>query len=214
MKVKRRAGVAFEQAEILEAFARLGKSVNHAFSQSPELPASVENERERYVAALYSVAVFFGRFKAPFADRFFELGAAIADLNSGTKHGLLTRSHVDHRQPDSSQLWRARARVALGLYALMQSGETQGDAAKEIETKYQSLKALAGTKAQVLSKTVINWYKGFIARRIVNCEAVELFAVGKQIVEALNGKNGDLRKFAEAQLVAAAELCGVLTPRS
>jgi hypothetical protein len=58
------------------AFAELAISVNDAFSKAWEdLPpvGTVESDRERYAVALWCVALFFSRFGAPFADRFFDI---------------------------------------------------------------------------------------------------------------------------------------------
>jgi hypothetical protein len=201
MREKCKADLIFDGA----AFAKLGKSVNQAFSQCPEMPASVQNERERYAAALYSVALFFDRCKSPFAGHFFELGSAILDLNSGAAvDSLLSPSRPANRRPDSSQLWRARARVALALHALMRSGKTQSDAADEIEIKYQSLKGLVGHKAGMLSKTVINWHKEFTSRRIKNWEASELFTLGKDILKSMHSSH-ELLRFARTELAAAVQ---------
>lgn len=106
---KRESGVVEVTGRgLVHAFVELAQSVNEAFSQAPELPLTPENERERHASALAFVARFFGQFNAPFADRFFELGLAIADLNAGILPPLLIRSHVkgkrEGRPFDSSQL--------------------------------------------------------------------------------------------------------------
>ena len=66
---------------VIRFFGRL----NRAFSEDADLPTTMENERQRLVGALWSIAAFLGKggFDLPFAHRFFELGSAIG---SGAGH--------------------------------------------------------------------------------------------------------------------------------
>src|SRR5689334_24558012 len=104
------------KGQLLKAFAEFYNDTAKAFGQEPEYLRTPFNERERYSAALTAVARYFGKLgEQGISQRFFELGSAIADLNTGTVHPLLRPERADNRRADPSQLWRARARVVLAF---------------------------------------------------------------------------------------------------
>lgn len=158
------------------------------------------NERERYAAALIVVAQYFSSSAGrPIADRFFELASAIADLNNGTVHPLLEPVRPDNRPADPSQLWRARARVALGLEALLRAGLNRSAAAAKIASHYSSVANLAGVKAKgsKLQTIVFGWRRELKAGRVKNFEAGELFSEGSK--ESIDWR---LRKTIESSRIA------------
>ena len=137
------------KSKLLNALEKLHRNVARAFDQEPDYPGNPTNERERYAAALVVVAQYFSSLaEKQIADRFFELASAIADLNNGTVHSLLRPVRADNRRADPSQLWRARARVALGLEALLRSGLNRSDAAAKMASQYSSIANLSGAKAK------------------------------------------------------------------
>src|SRR5262249_10261700 len=153
---------------------------------------------DRFAAALHYIALFFGRFHAaPIANRVFELGSMIADLNQGISNDLLTPSTPDNRRPDSSLLWRARARVVIGLDALIRAGRRQSDAARDIERNFSELKKLVSAKRRsdglvkvVLWKTIIDWRKRFASGSVKNSQAMIEYEIGKELVENLASQGG------------------------
>src|SRR5436309_9438264 len=135
---------ASAKLKFIEATTWLHRTVSKAFDQRPDYPRNPLNERERYAAALIGIAQYFTSVTGrPLGERFFELASAIADLNAGTVHPLLRPVRADNRRADPSQLWRTRARVALGLEALLRSGLTRNDAAAKIARQYSSIANLA-----------------------------------------------------------------------
>ena len=109
--------------KLLVAAANLYASVSQAFEQEPDCARTAGDERERYAAALIKVAQFFSdQGSRRLGDRFFELSSAVAELNEGTIHPLLRPVRSPNRPAEPSQRWRARARVALALEALIRSG--------------------------------------------------------------------------------------------
>jgi hypothetical protein len=147
--------------------------------------------------------------------RFFELASAIADLNTGTVHPLLAGVRVHNRRADTSQMWRARACVAVGLEALLRSGLSRNEAAAKVATEFPSIARLAGPKARnsSLRTIVFGWRKELKAARVKNFEAGELFLEGVKEIDRLATLKGHrIRKFAVSQLTQAAELPGVLSP--
>jgi hypothetical protein len=176
--------------------------------------------------------MFFNKFSQPLATRFFELGSAIGDLNVGAQPELLVRrSKGRGRLRDSSFVWRARAHVALGFHARLRelgAEQKQVQVAKTIEHKHPQFATLAGynvasDKDRGLANLIINWRKDFMSSstedgddvdgkvigRVKNWEAVELFTMGKDIVESMADAQ-KLRRFADGQLSIAAQFANVL----
>jgi hypothetical protein len=199
-------------AEAIKALVRFQTRLSKAFFQEPDCSRTAESERERYAAALVVVALFVG---GRIGSRFSELASAIADLNTGTVHPLLAGVRVHNRRADTSQMWRARARVALGLEALLRSGLSRTEAAAKVATEFPSIARLAGPRAKnsTLRTIVFGWRKELKAGRVKNFEAGELFSEGiKEIDRLATLKGHRIRKFAMSQLTQAAELSGVLSP--
>jgi hypothetical protein len=219
---------ASDLAQVFEGFAN---RIREAFSQPSELAMSVEeNERERYASALMLVAHFFRTLGVPFAHRFAELGTAVADLNEGAQPPILSRQRRASR--DASDLWCARAHVALGLHARLRllsnviphhsEAKHRPDlkaAAREIKVRYPQLKNIAGKKAKSLEETIINWRKEFLSShlddnlevigRVRNWLAVNVFTTGKERIEAIRITQ-QLREFADTQLAIAAQISKIL----
>jgi hypothetical protein len=167
--------------------SKLRQGLNTAFTQESTLPRTPENERERLAAGL----VFVAQFVAAEIDRdiankyFFELSSALTDLNDGTVRPLLEHSSLRTRA-DSSDKWRARARIAVALDALMRSGLRQTDAANEIADKNRGLHTLAGKTAAIsFSTTIIGWREEFIRKRVKNFEAAVLFEEGIRRIDEM-----------------------------
>ena len=204
------------KSTLANALEKLHRNVARAFDQEPDYPGNPANERERYAAALVAVAQYFSSVAGrPIAERFFELASAIADLNKGTIHPLLQQVRPDNRPADPSQMWRARARVALGLEALLRSGLNRSDATAKIASQYSSIANLAGVKAKdsKLQTIVFGWRRELKAGRVKNFEANELFAEGIKRIDRLASPQG-YRRFATRQFVEAANFSCVFSPSS
>jgi hypothetical protein len=204
------------RAKFLKALEELHRDIARAFEQEPDYPLDAMNERERYAAALIVLAKYFSSLSVKtIAARFFELGSAIADLNNGTVRSLLRPARADNRPADPSQLWRARAHVALGLEALLRSGLNRQDAALKVARQYSSIASLAGLRAKdsALQTTLFGWRREFKAGRVKNFEASELFAEGIKRIDRLSSRQGYLR-FATRQFDEAAEFSCVFSPSS
>jgi hypothetical protein len=200
------------KSKLLETLEKLHRQIAQAFEQEPDCPRNPANERERYVAALNSIAQYFTSLVGrPIGERFFELASAIADLNVGTVHPLLRPVRPDNRPADPSQLWRARARVVLGLEALLRFGLNRSDAAAKIALDYPSIAKLAGAKARNSDLQTTLWVaQAPFVGRIKNFEAQELFSAGLETIAALP-QDQHLAEFAERQLSEATELLGALS---
>jgi len=202
------------KSKFLNALEKLHRDIARAFEQEPDYTLDAMNERERYAAALIILGNYFSSLSVKtIAARFFELGSAIADLNNGTVRSLLQPASADNRRADPSQLWRARARVALGLEALRRSGLNRQDAALKVASQYSSIANLAGAKAKdsKLQTTIFGWRRELKAGRVKNFEASELFAEGIKRIDRLSSRQGYLR-FATRQFAEAAEFSCVFSP--
>jgi hypothetical protein len=195
-----------------EATEKLHRTVDRAFNQDSATPS---DERERYAAALVGVGQYFTSLVGrPIGDRFFEIASAIADLNFGTVHPLLKPERADHRRADPSQLWRARAHVALGLEALLRSGLDRDDAIAKLASQHPSVADLAEVRGNRsnLRTIVFGWRREFRANRVKNFEANEVFA-GIERINLLKSAH-DYRAFALHQFAEAARSSRVLSPSS
>jgi hypothetical protein len=164
------------KAELFEAFVQLHDNITRAFEGEPEYPRTMANERERHAAALVAVGSFLSRLVGrPIGDRFFELGSMIADLNTGTDHFLLKPENVDNRRADTSEKWRARARVVLAFDALVRFGLSQDAAAFGVVSKLPKVAALTGAKSRYssLQMTLRGWRERLSAGQVKNSEAQE-----------------------------------------
>lgn len=204
------------KTKFLKATGKLIRTISRAFDQGPELPHTSVNDRDRYAAALFAMAQYFSALAGrPLGDRFFELGSAIADLNNGTVHPLLRPVRSDNRRADTSQLWRARARVAMGLEALLRSGLNQTDAAAKLASRHSDIANLAGRKAKysTLQTIVFGWRRELKAGRVKNFEASALFAEGLERINRLASAQAH-RKFADRQFADAVDFSRVLSRSS
>jgi hypothetical protein len=135
--------------------------------------------RPRIVDALISVAVFCKRVQdlAIYSDQFNELASVFADLDHGTIHPILSPRNRGNRPPEPTDLWCARARVAVAVALLIESGRTIRAAAGFVATEFPGLKVLqqAGTRRKELSASVTHWHNEFAKGKIQNTEAREMY---------------------------------------
>jgi hypothetical protein len=200
--------------DLTEPLLKLVNGVRTAFDLEQELQ-SVESDRTRYAAALMVIAGFLARIAGEkYGSRFFELGSAIADLNDGALHPLLAPPTQKGR-PSPSQTWRGRANAVLAIQALAKCKVKPSDAATEILREFPKIANLASARtrrsvhASSVEKIILEWRKRFSAGRIRNDEAVELFEVGRKLINSFKGNAPELKKFARGR-GRAAERCGVI----
>jgi hypothetical protein len=208
---------ATAKSKLMQATKSLHRIVTQAFAPEPDDPRTPFYERERYAAALMGVAQYFTSLEGrPLGQRFFELGSAIADLNSGIVRPLLRPERADNRRADNSQLWRARAHVSLGLEALLRSGLTRNEAAAKLTSDFPGIAKLASANARnsKLQTIFFGWRKQLRQARVKNFEASELFSEGMRKIEVIADKPHRLRQFSVQQLTEATTVYEVLSPRS
>jgi len=174
---------ANQSTDVTGSVIEMLEGVHRAFHQEPNAASDVERERERYAAALISVAKFFDQIECyKEGARFFELSSAIADLNAGVRLALLTPVNTETRPPDTSSEWRAKASVVVAAEALIACGGQLKQVLVEIS---KDLK--------VPTNTLANWRKEFRQDRIGNAQARDLFVAGRDLIEAIKGDPTHLR---------------------
>jgi hypothetical protein len=147
-------GVALNAASLDEKVGELVFNLNRAFLPPGEgsLDAKISRAagplatlRLQYVIALAHVGRFLESAGAPLdtLNHFGRLGTALADLNSGAVHAILTPPIGTGRSPDATDIWAIRASAAVGLEFLIASG-----------MKHKEAAALAARKAPGLRKVL------------------------------------------------------------
>jgi hypothetical protein len=188
----------------LERMVALANELRVAFDQEPQLPPSVENRRERLSAGVRLIAKFVLTLVGPkYADPFDELASVLADLNAGAWPELVVPANYGTRRPDPSQVWRARANVVLAIEAYIASGRPLSEVLTEFSTRHHSIRSLTGAKSKNLRSTLSGWRKDFRRGRIKNSEASDLFAIGRDLIDARRGDTAALREFARNRLQRA-----------
>jgi hypothetical protein len=208
---------ATSKSKFIKATKSLHQTVTQAFAQEANASRTPFYERERYATALMAIGQYFTSLGGrPLGQRFFELGSAMADLNSGIEHPLLRSERADNRRADSSQLWRARAHVSLGLEALLRSGLTRTEAAAKLANGFPGITKLASAKAKNSEPhtIVFGWRKQLRQSRVKNFEASELFSEGMRRIEVIADRAHRLREFAAQQFSEATAVYGVLSPHA
>ena len=108
-------------------------------------------------------------------------------------------------------VWRARARVALVLEALICSGLSARAAATQPAHKFPKIAGLAGAAAKnsTLQTTIGGWRKALSADKVKNFEARELFLAGLELIRKL--PQTELNEFSRRQLADVTQLSGGLS---
>src|SRR5262249_2333768 len=135
-----------EPIDVTEPLVELLRNIDSAFDQTLSYPLSPKLERERYATALVAIGHFLMKLSPSHADRFFELAAALCDLNVGARPAIF-RGPKLKSVPNPTQIEVAKAYVAFALDALIEVGNSPNDAAKTLLTKFPNIKNLAGQKS-------------------------------------------------------------------
>ena len=112
---------------------------------------SVKYDRARYIHALKAISKFLKKVGASgsYEKRLYRLALALDDLNRGTVDPLLQPIETGGtKKYNASWIWCARARVSLGIFALLKSGLTRADAAEKAASQFPKIKELAGCPAK------------------------------------------------------------------
>jgi hypothetical protein len=185
------------QAFNLKAFI---EAVDRAFSANALVSGSKEEiERARYVVALTAVAKFFDTFKDTsfIANHFAELASAIQDLDAGVTRPLLSAAKKSGNPVEASNLWRARASVAIAIEARRRQGKNRKVAAKSIAKECPEIQSLIRRQTDKdLWESILFWHNQFVGnRRVKNFEGAAVFKEGIKVLDKCEKDNGNLDRF-------------------
>ena len=126
-------------------------------------------DREGIANALIAVAWFLDRVDCLgfYSNQFNELSSVFMDLQRGTVHPILIPSKRSNSQ--RTDLWCARARVAIGVSLLMAAGKTLPEASKKVAEKFprkqfQVLQSVSAHQGDNLAASISHWYQVFANR--------------------------------------------------
>ena len=144
-------GLLFE----VERASSAGPAVRWLLSEleraSSAVPASPKNERERYIYILVALSKFVRKVGGTLEQvrHIAELAKLLEDLDRGIVGPALERTRFGQgRTGDSSLMWEARGRVALGLEALTRLGEYRKDVARSALHDFPGIGRLITAKSK------------------------------------------------------------------
>jgi hypothetical protein len=160
--------VARPVAELLDGLDRI-------FDWGVGLDSDPAKHRARYINAFLLLGKFLDQVTSrDFAHEFVHLAAALYDLDHGTVHSLLTPAAIDSRPVDGTEIWMARAKIALSIEIFLRAGKKPRDV-REILTKHaQSIRGLVGRGKDVVGAAMY-WHKIFMQEKVKNEIATEVF---------------------------------------
>lgn len=146
----------------------------------------VNNQRQRYAAALGHIAVYFDRIgeveTSEIGKWVAKLAVALDDLTDGVTDPLFV---TKGSKRDSTRIWGARMQASLGLECLIRSGLSRQKAAKRAAKDYTSLARLMRGKTRDLEGSLLSWRERFLDGRVpVRALSLDFTAKYRQIEAA------------------------------
>jgi hypothetical protein len=171
------------------AFNDLLPKLKRAYGQ----PAGDAAEmRSQHAVALLAIAGFLDRmgpdYLAHFADQFANLAQALNDLDNGIRAPIFDLALA--KRSDQTQVWLARAHVALAVETMQRCGHSRKRAAKWAAKKHPDLKQLiteSGShieRSKSLEKVMISWCEDFSSHKIKNPQAARAYSEGLSKLKA------------------------------
>jgi hypothetical protein len=116
--------------------------------------------RTRYVASVALVAESFREigFPLPIFVELMELSRALKELDRGTVRDFLKPSKAHSHATDSSDVWQARAQVAIAIEQMMAGGLSRREASRRIARLFPQLRALCASKSKNFASAVGDWH--------------------------------------------------------
>jgi hypothetical protein len=116
--------------------------------------------RKRYVAAIVLIADFFKEigFPLPIFVELLEFARALQELDRGTVRDSLKPLTAFNHPTDPSDVWQARAQVAIAVEQMIVGGLSRREASRRIAKWFPELKALTGSKSKDFASAVGDWH--------------------------------------------------------
>jgi hypothetical protein len=181
---------------------------------SPAVPASPKNERERYIYILVALSKFVRKVGGTLEQsrHIVELAQLLDDLDRGIVGPALEPTPFGKgRTGDSSLVWEARGRVAVGLEALIRLGKSRQDAAKSALHDFPGISRLITAKSKNSVAGMLSWHDEFLRwkagkGRSKNSYLANIFGVGAEALELCVGSTVHLRHLAQIHFDRASRI--------
>jgi hypothetical protein len=181
---------------------------------SSAVPASPKNKRERYIYILVALSKFVRKVGGTVEQsrHICDLAQLLDDLDRGiVGPALEPTSFGQGRTGDSSLVWEARGRVALGLEALIRLGKYRQDAARSALHDFPGISRLMTAKSKDSVAVMLSWHDEFLRwkagkGRSKNSYLANIFATGAEYLELCVGSPVLLRRFAQIHLARASRI--------
>jgi hypothetical protein len=206
---------AIELEALIEAFSKEISEILYV------RPSSAPRSRERYSAALFRLIQFMqaAGFSQGVTGELIEFVAALDELDTGMVRHFLKPSQVWQRAVDPSDVWAARAMVAIAVDLAMEAGDKRKSVAREIARQHPLLGPLLQGRAKSFAGAIESWHRCFVAGRVNSDLATRLFAernrfaseiLGKPVQEASVSERGEVWR--QALHCAVLGACRSATP--
>jgi hypothetical protein len=181
---------------------------------SSAVPASPKNERQRYIYILVALSKFVRKVGGTLEQsrHICELAQLLDDLDRGIVGSALEPTRFGKgRTGDSSLVWEARGRVAMGLEALIRLGKSRQDAAKSALHDFPGIRRLMTAKSKNSVAGMLSWHDEFLRRkagkgRSKNSYLANTFDIGAEFLEQCVRSPVLLRRFAQIHFARASRI--------
>jgi hypothetical protein len=192
----------------------LKSELAHAFD-TKSADRSAKYNRTRYIYALKAISKFLTEVGASSSCEkyLYRLALTLDDLDRGTVDPLLEPIETGGtKKLNASWIWCARAKVSLGILALLKTGLTRADAAKKAASEFPKIEELAALSRQIPSSTatkILSWLDDLTKgdrSKIKNHQALAIFAEGRKNIDQLSRDDAEgLRRVANRMFASALE---------
>ena len=176
-------------------------------------PGSPEKERSRYIWLLSQMADFIKAIGGTVEQRryFLDLAEALSDLDDGVVSPTLKPTDFGSgRRGDTSRMWEARARVAVGIEALIRAGMSRHKAATASLKEFPEIKRLMNKRSADPVEAVLSWHDEFkrngADRRNKRSKWVQTIEVGSEGLLVSAGHPGHLKRLAHSLFLVASRI--------
>jgi hypothetical protein len=196
------------QARLNSRALKLINDLDRAVREQSSQRINATQRRQLYVWVLTKISIFIREIGTTKHSRlFYDLALALDDLDRGIVAPFL-KPPVAH-SAQSSEKWRARANVAVGLVALEKAGLGRDEAARYAVREFPDIELLKSVRSSNPTKAALSWRDDFAERRseqrLKNKEGRSAFSSGVNMLEVLTAKE-DIKAFANQHFRIAAEI--------
>lgn len=177
-----------------QEIAELERGLEHVFFSGVSFDKP-PRDRRRIVSALELIAAHLAKQGvAPFLvaelNRF---RSALEDLDRGTVHYSLVHTPAGNRPVLGSEIWEARAYVAVAIDVLLGCGDSKAVAAKKVFVGLGPLVTVIAPDAATDGRAASDWHRKFTTRQCKDPRAQEIFDTREGFLQFLSRETGGLR---------------------